>query len=137
MPIIFAMALLSLPQMFVNAPGQLARSWRNVPAGRSHRTSPCGAWWPRLIYFVVIIFFTYFYTAVMMNIPEMSDNLKKWNAFIPGIRPGKDTTQYLDKVMTRITLAGAIFLSIVALMQYWAPRFSASRTSASMAARRC
>jgi len=52
------------------------------------------------IYTIVIMAFTYFYTAVMMNIPEMSDNLKKWNAFIPGIRPGKDTTAYLDRVMT-------------------------------------
>ncbi len=120
MPIIFAMALLSLPQMFVNAPGALGRVMGNV----SRALTPDFTLWgifAALVYFVVILFFTYFYTAVMMNIPEMSENLKKWNAFIPGIRPGKDTTQYLDKVMTRITLAGAIFLSLVALIQFWAP----------------
>lgn len=121
MPIIFAMALLSLPQMFVNAPGALGRG----AAAISKALTPDFTLWglfAALVYFVVILFFTYFYTAVMMNIPDMAENLKKWNAFIPGIRPGKDTTQYLDKVMTRITLAGAIFLSLVALIQFWAPR---------------
>ena len=64
----------------------------------------------------MILFFTYFYTAVSVNIAEMSDNIKKYGGFIPGLRPGKPTTDYLDKIMSRITLAGAIFLALIALM---------------------
>ena len=67
-------------------------------------------------YVLFILFFTYFYTAVSLNITDMSDNIKKNGGFIPGMRPGKPTTDYLDKVMSRITLAGAIFLSLIALM---------------------
>jgi preprotein translocase subunit SecY len=54
-------------------------------------------------------------------VPEVAENLKKWGSFIPGIRPGKPTMEYLDKVMTRITLAGAIFLALIALAQYIVP----------------
>jgi preprotein translocase subunit SecY len=121
MPIIFAMALLMLPAtlggVLPGKAGQIMTSFAN-------KLQPGLTWWGAfgcLVYTVVIMAFTFFYTAVMMNIPEMSDNLKKWNAFIPGIRPGKDTTAYLDRVMTRITLAGAIFLSGIALVQYIAP----------------
>lgn len=83
--------------------------------------APGGTWVGSLIYALMIIFFTYFYTAVTFNVKDVSDNLKKWGSFIPGIRPGKPTQDYLDKIMTRITLAGAIFLSIVALLQYYVP----------------
>lgn len=121
MPIIFAMALLALPATVGGfAPGRVGSIFR----GMAKALQPGFTGWGLfacLIYTVVIMAFTYFYTAVMMNIPEMSDNLKKWNAYIPGIRPGKDTTAYLDRVMTRITLAGAIFLAGVALVQYLAP----------------
>ena len=68
------------------------------------------------LYVLMILFFTYFYTAVSVNIAEMSDNIKKYGGFIPGLRPGKPTTDYLDKIMSRITLAGAIFLALIALM---------------------
>ena len=64
----------------------------------------------------MILFFTYFYTAVSLNIGDLADNMKKNGGFIPGIRPGKPTSDYLDRVMSRITLAGAIFLSLIALM---------------------
>lgn len=74
-----------------------------------------------VVYAALVIFFTYFYTAVTFNVPEVAENLKKWGSFIPGIRPGKPTMEYLDKVMTRITLAGAIFLAIIALAQYFVP----------------
>jgi preprotein translocase subunit SecY len=120
MPIIFAMALLAMPQMFVNAPGKVGHIFQVLNKWLMPDLTWTGLF-ASFIYTLVIIFFTYFYTAVMMNIPDMSDNLKKWNAFVPGIRPGKDTTQYLDKVMTRITLAGAFFLAFVALIQYLAP----------------
>ena len=68
------------------------------------------------LYVLMILFFTYFYTAVSLNIGDLSDNIKKNGGFIPGLRPGNPTTEYLDKVMSRITLAGAIFLSLIALM---------------------
>jgi len=58
---------------------------------------------------------------VTMNVEQISDDLKKYGSFVPGIRPGKATMEYLDKVMTRITLAGALFLALVALLQYWIP----------------
>jgi preprotein translocase subunit SecY len=74
-----------------------------------------------IVYALLVIFFTYFYTAVTFNVPEVADNLKKWGSFIPGIRPGKPTMEYLDKVLTRITLAGAIFLALIALAQYYLP----------------
>ena len=74
-----------------------------------------------LAYALIIIFFTYFYTAVTINVEEVTDNLKKYGSYIPGIRPGKATLEYLDRVMTRITLAGAIFLALIALLSYWIP----------------
>lgn len=70
------------------------------------------------LYVLMILFFTYFYTAVSLNISDMSDNIKKNGGFIPGLRPGKPTTDYLDRVMSRITLAGAVFLSLIALMPH-------------------
>jgi preprotein translocase subunit SecY len=63
--------------------------------------------------------FTYFYAAIQINIPELSDNLKKYGSFIPGIRPGRPTQEYLDRVLTRITFAGAVFLTVIGLMQYY------------------
>ena len=69
-----------------------------------------------LLYVLLIIFFTYFYTAVTVKIPDMAENLKKYGGFIPGIRPGKPTEDYLDYVLTRITLAGAFFLAFIAIL---------------------
>jgi len=74
-----------------------------------------------LIYFMLVIFFTYFYTAVTFNVPDVADNLKKSGSFIPGIRPGRPTAEFLDRVLSRITVAGALFLGVIALLQYWVP----------------
>lgn len=68
------------------------------------------------IYVVLIIFFTYFYTAVTIKIPDMADNLKKYGGFIPGIRPGQPTAEYIDYVLTRLTLAGSVFLAFIAVL---------------------
>ncbi len=68
------------------------------------------------LYVVLIIFFTYFYTAVTVKIPDIADNLKKYGGFIPGIRPGQPTADYIDYVLTRITLAGSIFLAFIAVL---------------------
>lgn len=72
--------------------------------------------WYNLMYVLLIFFFTYFYTAITFNPLDISENMKRSGAFIPGIRPGKATTEYLDTIMTRITFSGAIFISFIAVM---------------------
>ncbi len=74
-----------------------------------------GSWVYTTIYALLIIFFTFFYTAITFNPIEVADNLQKFGGFIPGIRPGKNTAEYLDYVMTRIAASGAIFLAVIAL----------------------
>ena len=108
-PIIFASSVLMFPVtigQFVDIP------WVKTVAGWFAWGTPLQT----TLYVLMILFFTYFYTAVSVNIAEMSDNIKKYGGFIPGLRPGKPTTDYLDKIMSRITLAGAIFLALIALM---------------------
>jgi len=69
-----------------------------------------------VLYALLIVFFTYFYTAIVFNPTEMADNLKKYSGFVPGIRPGKPTAEYIERVATRITLAGAVFLAFIAVL---------------------
>ena len=69
-----------------------------------------------LLYAAAIVFFTFFYTAMVFNPREMADNLKRGNAFIPGIRPGEQTARFIDKVMTRLTLGGSIYMVLVCLI---------------------
>lgn len=108
-PIIFASSVLMFPvtiAQFINV------SWVKTVAGWFAWGTPLQT----SLYALLIIFFTYFYTAITLNIPEMADNMKKYGGFIPGLRPGKPTADYLDRIMTRITLAGAIFLAVVAIL---------------------
>ena len=110
-PIIFASSVLMFPvtiAQFVDVP------WVKTLGKWFEWGSPV----PTTLYVLMILFFTYFYTAVSFNIGDLSDNIKKNGGFIPGLRPGKPTTDYLDRVMSRITLAGAIFLSLIALMPH-------------------
>jgi preprotein translocase subunit SecY len=69
-----------------------------------------------IVYISLIVFFTYFYTAVTFNPVDVAENLKKNGGFIPGIRPGKSTSEYIDRVLTRVTLAGAIYLAAVCVL---------------------
>ena len=69
-----------------------------------------------VIYGLLIIFFTYFYTAVTFNPRDVAENMQKYGGFIPGLRPGKPTSDYIDRVLTRLTLAGALFLTFIALL---------------------
>ena len=69
-----------------------------------------------LTYFLLIVFFCYFYTSIIFNPVDTADNLKKYGGFIPGIRPGKRTAEYIDRILTRLTFAGAIYLAMVALL---------------------
>lgn len=108
-PIIFASSVLMFPvtiAQFIEVP------WIKTVAGWFAWGTPLQT----TLYILMIIFFTYFYTAVSMNIGDMSDNIKKYGGFIPGLRPGKPTTDYLDKIMSRITMAGAVFLALIAVM---------------------
>lgn len=110
-PIIFASSLLMFPAtiaQFVNV------GWLKTVSGWFAWGSPIQT----ILYVILILFFTYFYTAVTLNITDMSDNIKKMGGFIPGLRPGKPTTEYLDRIMSRITLSGAIFLALIALMPH-------------------
>ncbi len=114
-PIIFAVSIQMVPATVSQV---IPWPWMRDIA---QRMSPGGSWWSMLIYAFLVIAFTYFYTAVVWNVNDISDNLKKWGSFIPGIRPGKPTVEYLDRVMTRLTLAGALFLAGIAVMQYIVP----------------
>ena len=110
-PIIFASSVLMFPvtiAQFVDVP------WVKTLGKWFEWGSPVQT----TLYVLMILFFTYFYTAVSFNIGDLSDNIKKNGGFIPGLRPGKPTTDYLDRVMSRITLAGAIFLSLIALLPH-------------------
>ena len=117
-PIIFASSVLMFPvtiAQFIEVP------WVKTVAGWFAWGTPLQT----ALYALLIIFFTYFYTAVTMNISDMAENMKKHGGFIPGIRPGKPTADYLDRVMTRITLAGSIFLAIIAIL----PNFVGAATN--------
>ncbi len=110
MPIIFAQTIVFIP----NSIGMLFRDveWMN----RGWFTVDNWPYW--VIYSIIIVLFAYFYTAIAFNPTEVADNMKKNGGFIPGIRPGKKTAEYLDTILTRITLPGAIMLALVAIMPY-------------------
>src|SRR5262249_3730828 len=113
-PVIFASSLLYLPQLvlgFMDAQNPNAfylfvqdyivkpTSWVNIST-----------------YFLLIIFFTYFYVGITFNPTEVADNMKKYGGFVPGIRPGKPTAEYLDFILSRITLPGALYLGIISIL---------------------
>ena len=109
-PIIFASSVMILPATVAGF----------VPPG--HPLAAIGSWFNRLsvvynvIYALIIIFFTYFYTAVVLNPNDLAENMRKYGGFIPGIRPGRKTAEYIDRVLSRITLPGAIFLALIAVI---------------------
>ena len=110
MPIIFAMT-------FVQFPAMIAQFWPN---------SAFYAWYTKflgtgsvlyaVIYAVLIIFFTYFYSQIAFNPVDVSKNIQQYGGFIPGIRPGKPTSDYLSRILTKLTLFGAVFLAILAVI---------------------
>lgn len=114
MPIIFAMSIMSFPGTIAQFCGVQAGQpgfW----GGFLNVFSP-NHWVYAVVYFVLIIFFTYFYTAIQFNPIEMSNNMKKNGGFIPGIRPGRPTSDFISRVLSKVTLAGAIFLAIIAII---------------------
>jgi len=114
MPIIFAQAIMFLPMAFVNYAASDALT--GVAAALSNYTG----FWYNALFFVMIVLFTYFYTAITVNPTQMAEDMKKNGGFIPGIKPGKKTIDFLDTVMSRITLPGSIFLGFVAILPAFA-----------------
>lgn len=120
MPIIFAQSIMFIPGTVLaffpnNEFLQTLQSYFNY-------TSPVYS----IIYALMIVFFTYFYTAIAFNPKEVADNMRKQGGFIPGIRPGKQTSDYIDNILTKITLPGSIFLAIIAILPAFVSGFGVS-----------
>jgi preprotein translocase subunit SecY len=114
-PVIFASSLLYVPQLIAQLSGSTTRGWGLwVTNNLSTGSEPLYL----VFYCALIIFFTYFYVAITFNPVEVSDNMKKYGGFIPGIRAGKPTAEYLDYVLSRITLPGAIYLALIAVIPF-------------------
>ncbi|MDR5659532.1 preprotein translocase subunit SecY [Serpentinicella sp. ANB-PHB4] len=114
-PVIFAMSVMALPQTLTLFLGNESGFGRFVATWFSPNGTP-GIFIYSILSAILIIFFTYFYTAITFNPVEVASNMKKYGGFIPGIRPGKPTTEYLTKVLNRITLAGAVFLATITIL---------------------
>ena len=117
MPIIFAQSIMFVPatiaSFFPDSVGmQQFGSWFTDISGVGYS----------IVFFLICVFFTYFYTAIAVNPKEMADTMKRQGGFIPGIRPGKQTSEFIDNILTRITLPGAIFLGFVAILPAFAIR---------------
>ncbi len=108
-PPIFASSILLFPAQIANMAGS---SWMQQV---SNALQP-GDWRYDVVYVLLIVFFCYFYTAVTFNPVDVADNMKKHGGFIPGIRPGKKTAEYIDRVLTRITFAGALYISAICIL---------------------
>ena len=109
-PIIFASSVMVLPLTVAGL------------VGPTNPLAAMGAWFNRfgvlynVLYGLIIVFFTYFYTAVVLNPNDLAENMRKYGGFVPGIRPGRKTAEYIDRVLSRITLPGAIFLALIAVL---------------------
>ncbi|MCD7901441.1 MAG: preprotein translocase subunit SecY [Bacteroides sp.] len=118
MPIIFAQAIMFIPITFVGFSG--GESMNSFVRAFTDHTS----FWYNLVFAVMIILFTYFYTAITINPTQMAEDMKRNNGFVPGIKPGKNTAEYIDDIMSRITLPGSFFLALVAILPAFAGAFS-------------
>jgi len=121
MPIIFAQAIMFIPIAFIGT---------GEPSGFALKLVDTDGWVYNVIYAVLIIAFTIFYTAVTVNPQQMAEDLKRNNGFIPGVKPGKPTADYIDTVMSRITWPGALFLTVVAVMPAFARLFGVNQAFA-------
>lgn len=128
MPIIFAQALMFIP---ITLAGFGAHSNDAGFIGSFSRTfGDMNGFWYNVVYFILIVAFTYFYTAITVRPTQMAEEMKKNSGFIPGIKPGKKTSDYLDSIMSRITLPGSIFLGIVAILPAFARIFGVNQNFA-------
>ena len=113
MPIIFAQAIMFIPMLFGGKVGAAMANYTGF--------------WYNFVFAILVILFTYFYTAIIVNPNMMADELKRNGGFIPGVKPGKETSRYLDTIMTRIPLPGSIFLAIVAILPAFASKLGISQ----------
>jgi preprotein translocase subunit SecY len=109
MPIIFAQAIMFIPITFMGFTGNSdSKFWMAF--------TDFNGFWYNLVFFILVVLFTYFYTAIAINPNQMADDMKKNGGFIPGVKPGKKTAEYLENILSKITLPGSIFLAIVAIL---------------------
>ena len=111
MPIIFAQALMIFPLIFSNF---------NATKGFAAVMSNTAGFWYNFVFALMVVLFTYFYTAITVNPTNMAEEMKKNGGFIPGVKPGRKTAEYIDTIMSRITLPGSIFLAIIAILPAFA-----------------
>ena len=113
-PVIFASSLLYIPQLIVTLTGSQEEWAQWISRNLQDGSEPAYL----IVYFLLIIFFAYFYVSITFDPVEVADNMKKYGGFIPGIRAGKPTAQYLDYVLTRLTLPGSIYLAVIAIIPF-------------------
>jgi preprotein translocase subunit SecY len=125
MPIIFAQAIMFIPLAFMSYGAD------SEPSAFVQKLADTSGWLYNLIFALLIIVFTYFYTAITINPMQMADDMKRNNGFIPGVKPGKPTAEYIDTIMSRITLPGSLFLAAIAIFPAFAGVFGVQQEFAS------
>jgi preprotein translocase subunit SecY len=123
MPIIFAQSLMFLPSMIAGVWADSSETANYIGSTFSDFTS----WQYNLVFGVLILVFTYFYTAISVDPNRIAEDLKRSGGFVPGVKPGRATSEYIDAILTRITLPGAIFLALVAIFPAIAMMFGITR----------
>lgn len=126
-PIIFAISILLFPGLLANFFSNAKTAWiahaaTNINSFFQNQT------YYGIMYFLLVVAFTYFYTAIVFNPEEISENVQKQGGFIPGLRPGAQTAEFLYKVLNRITLAGAVFLGLIAVLPYIIQHFTSTQS---------
>jgi len=118
MPIIFAQSIMFIPGTFLSffPDNEVMQSMSSIFAYDS--------WWYALMFGTMILFFTYFYTAIAFNPKEVADTMRRQGGFIPGVRPGKSTADFIDNILTRITLPGAVSLALIAVLPTFLTKFA-------------
>jgi preprotein translocase subunit SecY len=111
-PIIFASSLLALPQTFLQFPAFKNSPWLSGMLGSLGSSEPLYY----RVYTLLIVFFCFFYISIIFNPNEAADNMRKYGGFIPGIRPGKNTAEYMDKILSKITVVGGLYLAILSII---------------------
>ncbi len=127
-PIIFAVSLVLMPSLVANFLGTAKNPAIHALSTWLTTTFNPNGWVYNVAYFVLVVGFTYFYTAIIFNPTKIAEEVQKYGGFVPGIRPGKQTASYLNYVLTRITLAGALFLGIIAIFPTLAKSFTNIQT---------
>ena len=121
MPIIFAQAIMFVPITLVGF------SESETLQGFAAAFTDFAGFWYNLVFFLMIVIFTYFYTAITVNPKQMADDMKKNGGFIPGVKPGRKTAEFLDDAMSKITLPGSLFLAFVAILPAFAMQFGVNQ----------